>query len=832
MINLKLALRSLTKTPFVTGIAVISLALGIGANAAIFSVFDQLLLRPLPVHEPSELVNLLAPGPKPGSTSCNQAGDCDAVFSYAMFRDLERSQTALSGLAAHRAFGANLAMQGQTPQSAGGMMVSGTYFDLLGLRPALGRLLGPADDRTVGASYVAVLSHSYWTNQLGSDPTVLEKPITVNGQQMTIVGVAPQGFNGTTLGDAPRVFVPISMRAQVEPGFNAFEKRRSYWVYLFGRLKPGTSMDQASSGLNAVYRPIIDDIEAPLQEGMSEQTLARFREKEVTLEPGALGQSWVNTEARTPMILLLGITGVVLLIACANIANLLLARAASRSMEMAVRLSLGATRMQVVTQLLTEACMLAMMGGVASLVVARWTLSVVGSILPPQALESLHFQLDLKVTLVAAALAVATGLLFGMFPALHSTRPDLISTIRANTGQPSGARAAARFRTTLVTAQIALSMTLLISAGLFLRSLENVSKVELGMKTDNVVTFGISPELSGYESTRSLALFQRTEDELSAIPGVTDVAASLVPILAGNNWRSSVAVEGFEGGPDTDVGSRYNEVNPGYFKALGTPLLAGREFTDADILGTTKVAVVNETFAKKFGLDRDAVGKYMSELGDDSLNIQIVGLVRDASYSQVKEEVPPQFFLPYRQRPNAGSMNFYVRTSLQPEQLLAAVPGVMKKLDPTLPVEGLKTLPAQIRENVALDRMITILSAAFAALATLLAAVGLYGVLSYTVSRRTREIGVRMALGAEGKHVRTMVLRQVGLMVLVGGAIGVVAAVGLGRLAGSLLFGLSGHDPVVVALAVVVLALVAMAAGYIPARRASRVDPMQALRYE
>ena len=832
MVNLKLALRSLTRTPFVTGVAVVSLALGIGANAAIFSLFDQMLLRPLPVREPAELVNLQAPGPKPGSQSCNQAGDCEAVFSYAMFRDLERTQGVLTGLAAHRSFGANLAVKGQTPQNAEGMMVSGSYFDVLGLTPALGRLLGPADDRTIGANYVAVLSYGYWSTQLGSDPGVLDQVITINGRPMTIVGVAPRGFDGTTLGTLPRVFVPISMRAQLEPGFDGFESRRSYWIYLFGRLKPGVSMEQARSALNAAYRPIVVDVEAPLQEGMSEQTLARFRTKEILVEPGVRGQSSVEGEARTPLILLLGITGVVLLIACANIANLLLARAASRSLEMAVRLSLGATRMQVVTQLLAEACLLALMGGVASLLVARWTLAGVAAILPPEAVTTLHFELDLTVMLFAAALAVATGLLFGMFPALHSTRPDLITTIRANTGQPSGARSAARFRTSLVTVQIALSMALLISAGLFLRSLANVSRVELGLNAENVVTFGISPELNGYEPVRSLALFRRAEEELAAIPGVTGVAVARIPLLAGSNWGSDVSVEGFEKGPDTDANARYNEVSPGYFRVLGTQLLAGREFTDADIVGSPQVAVVNEAFAKKFGLGREAVGKYMSDGGDDSLDTQIVGLVRDSKYSEVKDDVPPLFFMPYRQSSSIGSASFYVRTATDVEQLLRALPGAVKKLDPALPVEELKTLPMQVRENVFLDRMISTLSAVFAVLATLLAAVGLYGVLAYTVAQRTREIGVRMALGAEGRHVRAMVLRQVGLMVVVGTVVGIAAAVGLGRLAGSLLFGLSGHDPVVIALSVLALALVALGAGYIPALRASRVDPMAALRYE
>jgi predicted permease len=420
-----------------------------------------------------------------------------------------------------------------------------------------------------------------------------------------------------------------------------------------------------------------------------------------------------------------------------------------------------------------------------------------------------------------------------MFPAIHSTRPDLVTTLRAGSGKHSGARAAARFRTSLVTAQIALSMALLISAGLFIRSLHNVTRVDLGLRPDSVVAFGISPELNGYDPARARALFERVEDQLSAIPGVTGVAAARVRLLSGSNWGSSVVVQGFEAGPDADVNARFNQLGPGYFRTLGIPLVAGREFTRADRLGSPKVAIVNEAFVKKFGLGRDAVGKRIGTgRRTEQPDMEIVGVIKNAKYSEVKQETPPQFFTPYRQDSTVGAINFYVRTSSSPQQLTRAIPAVLGALDPTLPVEDLKTLPQQIRENVSLDRMISTLSAAFAALATLLAAVGLYGVLAYTVAQRTREIGVRMALGADGRRIRGMVLWQVGRMVLVGGAIGVAAALGLGRLVQSLLYGLEGSDPAVVATAALVLGAVALGAGYVPAWRASRVSPAGALRRE
>ncbi|MBW3552917.1 MAG: ABC transporter permease [Gemmatimonadetes bacterium] len=832
MADIKLAFRTLAKSPFVTAIAVLSLALGIGANAAIYSLFDQLLLQALPVRAPAELVNLGAPGPKPGSQSCNQAGDCDAVFSYPMYRDLEQRQTVFTGLAAHRAFSANLALGDQTVDGEG-MLVSGSYFPVLGVRPALGRLFVPADDVQPGEHPLAVLSHRFWENQLGADPDILNGSIVVNGRTMTVVGIAPRGFNGTTLGSNPDVFVPLTMRGAVEPGFDAFDNRRSYWAYVFGRLKPGVGIEQASASLNPVYNGIINEVEVPLNDRISEQLMERFRARELTFQEGWRGQSSVHEEARTPLILLFGITGVVLLIACANIANLLLARGAARTQEMAIRGSIGATRRHLLRQLLTESLLLALMGGAASLLVARWTLDLIASILPADASRTLTLDVSPGVVLFAAVVAVGTGLLFGLYPALHATRADLASTMKASSGQPSGSRSAARFRTSLVTAQIALSMALLVAAGLFIRSLTNISRVDLGLRADNMVTFALSPELNGYEPERSHIFFDRVEEEVAAIPGVTGVTASFISILAGNNWGNDVSVEGFEAGPDTDTNVRFNAIGTDYFRTMGIPLITGREFTEADRVDAAEVVIINEAFTRKFGLDpRDAVGRMMALGRTEELDLQIVGVVQDAKYSSVKDEVPPMYFSPYRQNESLGSMTFYARTAGPPATVIRSIPGVIKRLDANLPVEDLQTLEQTARENVFMDRMISSLAAAFAVLATLLAAVGLYGVLAYTVAQRTREIGLRMALGAESNIVRRMILKQVGRMMIIGGIIGLVAALALGRAAASLLYGLGGSDPIALIGAAVLLTLVAFGAGYIPALRASRVDPMQALRYE
>jgi predicted permease len=487
----------------------------------------------------------------------------------------------------------------------------------------------------------------------------------------------------------------------------------------------------------------------------------------------------------------------------------------------------------VLSQLLVESCTLALLGGVAGLLVAKGTLTGIVSLLPPEPAASVPPQLDATVLLFALGLSLATGLVFGLYPALHSTRPDLVTVLKGHAGQPSGARAASRFRTGLATGQIALSMALLVAAGLFTKSLYNVSRVDLGLETGQLVTFEVSPVLNGYTPEQSIAFFERVEDALGALPGALSVGASTVSLLSGSNWNNSVAVQGFEAGPDTNTSASFSRIGPGLFKTLGVPLMAGREFTRADAMGAPKVAIVNQAFARKFSLGAQVIGTRMSTDRDAAtLDIEIVGLVQDAKYSEVKDTVPPQFFTPYRQDERAGGVAFYVRTAGDATTLLASVQSAVQALDPNLPIENPKTMAQQVRDNVFLDRMISTLSAGFAVLATLLAAVGLYGVLAYTVAQRTREFGLRMALGADGATVRGMVMRHVGRMTAIGAVAGLAAAIGLARLARSMLFELEGDDPAVLVSSAVLLTLVASLAGLVPALRASRIEPLTALRQD
>ena len=744
-----------------------------------------------------------------------------------MFRDLERLQTVFTAIAAHRDFDVNLGYRGQTLKGDG-MLVSGSYFSVLGLRPALGRLLGPDDDRRVGGSEVVVLSHAYWQTYFGGRPTAIDETVFVNGTAMTVVGVTPEGFEGVTAGLKPQVFVPIAMRWRMQPWPESPpENRRGYWVYLFARLKPGVKRDQARTAIDPAYHAIINEVEAPLQQGMSDRTMAEFRAKGIRLEPGSRGQSEVFERVQVPLTLLLGVTALVLLIACVNVANLLLARAAARSRELATRLAIGATRGRLIAQLLTESSVLALVAGAASLLVARWTMALTRSQLPADSPS----HLDASALIVTAVLAVGASMAVGLFPALHAARPDVLSTLKAQPGQPAGGRRAARFRISLATAQVALSMVLIVLAGLFTKSLANVSNVDTGLKTDGVITFAISPQRNGYSSSRSAALFEGLEDEIAALPGVTAVASSTTPLFSGSERVTSVFVEGFEVRPDTDNATRYDEIGAGYFRTLGMPVLSGREFTRVDSENAARVAIVNEQFARKFGLGREAVGKRMSR-ATAALDLEIVGLVRDAKHSNLTDPVAPMYFVPHRQgsrRP--GFMTFFVRSANAPE-IMSALRQLVLRHDGNLPIEGLQTMDDQVRGSMAPQRLMGVMTGAFAALATLVAAIGLYGVLAFTVAQRTPEIGLRMALGATRARVRWMVLHQVGFITVVGGTIGLASAILAGRAAQALLFGLQFHDTGVMALSIVVLTLVAFAAGLVPANRAARVNPMRALKYE
>jgi predicted permease len=825
------AFRTLTRTPFVTVVAVLSLGLGIGANTAIFSFFSQILLRPLPVEAPEELVNLGAPGPKSGSQSCNNSGDCDAVFSYPMYLDLARDPQALAGIAAHRGFGANVGYAGET-LNVEGIEVSGNYFGLLGLQPALGRLIAPADTGSVGGAPVVVLAHDYWTTRFNQNAGILGQPLVINGHPLTVVGVAPPGFDGTTRGTRAKVFVPITLRALMEPPFDGFENRSNYWAYLFARRRPGVTMEAVRDAIDVPYQALLREVELALQPEAGEARRAEFLARRITVDDGRRGQSYIFESAATPLSILQAVTIVVLFIACANIANLLLARSAARAGEMAVRLSIGASRWQLVRQLLLESCLLSGLGGIAGLVILSWTTSVMAARLPFGTLDPAVSEISLGVLLFAAGLSIATGVLFGLFPALHATRPDLASTLKGQAGQPSGARAAARLRTGLVVAQIALSMGLLTTAGLFARSLLNVSRVDLGVEIDRVLTFRLDPQRNGYTPARAQLLFEELITRLAATPGVADVSAARVPLIANSNSSTSIGVEGFDPAEGERTSTSYNEIAPGYFRTTGMPLLAGRDFSAADVAGAPNVAIVNEAFARRFELGANPVGRRMRRGSDGAFDIEIVGLVRDAKYSRVRDAVPAVFFLPYRQEPRIGALAFYVKTRQDPEPLRDAIRPIVTSLDPNLPVLRLYTMEEQIAQNVSSDRVVSILSASFAGLATALAAIGLYGVLAYTVSQRTREFGLRMALGASPAGVQRLVLGQVLVMTLVGGAIGIGLAIGTGYYARTLLFEMRTADPLVLSASTAALALVSLAAGFVPSRRASRVDPMRALRWE
>jgi predicted permease len=829
--DLRYGARMLLKNPGFTLIAVLILALGIGANTAIFSLTDQILLRLLPVERPQELVVLRSPGPKTGHVSSD--GDSSASFSYPMYKDLRDRNNAFSGLLARHYVPLSVAGGGQT-ERAHGELVSGNYFDVLGVRPALGRVFNQEDDRIPGAHPVVVLSHGYWTRRFGADPGILNKALTINGASMTVVGVARAGFFGVQVGKRPDVFIPMMMKAQITPNWDGLNDHKDHWLAIMGRLKPGLSPAQAEELLRPSYRSILEE-ELPLMTGWNADRRQQFLDRRILLDDGAKGRQILQRETRKPLLILVGMVGLVLLIACANVANLMLARGAARQREIAVRMALGAGRWRLMRQFMVESLLLSLLGGVTGLMVAAWTISgLVTAITAGIGALGLSGELNPRLLGINLALSVLTGLLFGVVPAVRATRLNLEATLREQGSSVSSGLSHVRFRKALVISQIVLTTVLLVGAGLFARSLNNLKRLDLGLRADHVIAFSIAPALNGYSPQRTIALIDDLRQGLAALPGVQSVSTADIPILADSDSGSNVTVEGYQAQGGEDMHVAKNWTGPNYFATMGIPLLSGREFAISDTAASPKVAIINEAMARRFFASRNPVGSRFAFGGGNAVrpNIEIIGVVKESKHNNVRDESGPFVYLPYAQKADLGGSTFYVRTEQDLASLAPLLRREVQRRDGNLPIYSLKTLQQQAEESMFADRFLTFLSVCFGLLAAALAAIGLYGVMAYSVTRRIREIGIRMALGATQVSVAWLILREVILLALAGMLAGVPLAFALGRAAESLLFEVKASDPLVFIAAILLLGSVALLGGYLPARKAARVDPMVALRCE
>jgi putative ABC transport system permease protein len=827
--DVRYGLRMLAKNPGFSAIAILTLALGIGANTAIFSLTNQILLRQLPVKHPEELVVLRSPGEKEGHVWSD--GDEAQSFSYPLYKGLRDNSSVTSGMLARFGFDASISSRGQTERGMG-ELVSGNYFEVLGVQPALGRVFTGEDDKIPGANPVAVLSYGYWTQHFAADPSVLNQTLLVNNSQLTIVGVAQKNFTGIQVGQNPELFVPLMMQAQMMPGRGSLENWNDAWLAVLARRKQGVSHQQLEAGLTAAYRPLLEQQLATLK-NFDAKRRELFLGQKILAISGASGRPTVQNDTRPALLALFTLVALVLLIACTNVANLLLAQGAARQREFAIRTAMGAGRFRMIRQLLIESMLCALAGGSLGLFIGLWLMNLLTPEIVSTGISGLSAHLDGTVLAFAVGATLLSGIAFGLIPAWRVTRSSITQTLKDQGSTGSVAMSHVRFRKLLVAGQVAFTVLLLAGACLFTRTLWNLRTQNIGLNPDHVIAFSIAPSLNGYDLRRSVTLIDQMRERFATLPGVRAVASSELPVLTGTDMGGNITVEGGEKLPDEVNHVQTDAVSPGYFSTLGVPLVAGREFNAGDSTSAPKVAVINEALAKKYFGQRDPIGLHAGFGGGKvTPDILIVGIVKNDKQDHVRSELAPFIFVPYSQRDLLYGMSFYVRTQQDPLLLASDIRDGVRSIDPNLPVYDLKTFNRVVDEDLLAERLIAAMSAGFGMLAGLLAALGIYGVLAYLVVQRTREIGIRMALGAATHEVRALIFKEVGFMVIAGCAVGLPVAYAFARLSQSLLFGVNANSFDIYLLAVAVIAIIATAACYLPVRRAVSIDPVRALRYE